>query len=140
VSKDEGQCNCPAKERKKKNLAMGCKGVPETKTDRQTDRRSQLLNSTQLNSTQLNSTQLNSTQLNSVFVGLVVLVKKISKEAWPSRFGGFNLRQNGLESRGMRILERLLWQGPAAAVNYRPVFSSERSVRNKKTRHSLKKI
>jgi hypothetical protein len=38
---DEEQSNCSAKERKKKNLAMGPKGVPDTKTDRQTDRRSQ---------------------------------------------------------------------------------------------------
>jgi hypothetical protein len=35
---DEEQRNCPAK---KKNLVMGPKGVPDTKTDRPTDRRSQ---------------------------------------------------------------------------------------------------
>jgi hypothetical protein len=39
--KDEEQSNCPAKERKNKNLVMGPKGVPNTKTDRPTDRRSQ---------------------------------------------------------------------------------------------------
>jgi hypothetical protein len=39
--------NCPAKERKKKNVAMSLKGVSDTKTDRPTDRRSQhRLNST----------------------------------------------------------------------------------------------
>jgi hypothetical protein len=46
---DEEQSNCPAKERKKKNLVMGPKGVPDTKTDRPTDRRSQH----QLNSTKI---------------------------------------------------------------------------------------
>jgi hypothetical protein len=30
----EEQSNCPAKERKEKNLVMGPKGVPDTKTDR----------------------------------------------------------------------------------------------------------
>jgi hypothetical protein len=29
---DEEQSKCPAKERKKKNLVMGPKGVPDTKT------------------------------------------------------------------------------------------------------------
>jgi hypothetical protein len=38
---DEGQSNCPGKERKKKNLVMGPKGVPDIKMDRPTDRRSQ---------------------------------------------------------------------------------------------------
>jgi hypothetical protein len=53
---DEEQSNCPAKERKKKNLFMGPKGVPASKTDRPTDRRSQH----QLNSTQaiINNTTL----------------------------------------------------------------------------------
>jgi hypothetical protein len=36
---DEEQINCPAKE--KKNLVMGPKGVPDTRMDRSTDRRSQ---------------------------------------------------------------------------------------------------
>jgi hypothetical protein len=35
------QSNCPAKEGKNKNLVMGPKGVPDTKTDSSTDRRSQ---------------------------------------------------------------------------------------------------
>jgi hypothetical protein len=35
---DEEQSNCPSKERKKKNLVMGPKGTPDTKTDRSTDR------------------------------------------------------------------------------------------------------
>jgi hypothetical protein len=47
---DEEQSNCPAKERKKKNLVMGPKEMPDGKTDRTTDRRSQH----QLNSTELN--------------------------------------------------------------------------------------
>jgi hypothetical protein len=55
-TRDEEQSNCPAKERKKKNLAMGPKGVPDTKTDRPTDRRSQ--HQHQLNSTQLNSDEM----------------------------------------------------------------------------------
>jgi hypothetical protein len=38
---DEEQSNCPAKERKKKYLVMGPKGVPDTKTDKPTDRQSQ---------------------------------------------------------------------------------------------------
>jgi hypothetical protein len=38
---DEEQKNCPAKEKKKKNLVMNPKGVTDTKTDRPTDRRSQ---------------------------------------------------------------------------------------------------
>jgi hypothetical protein len=45
---DEEQSNCPTKERKRKNLVMGPKWVPDTKTDRLTDRRSQH----QLNSTE----------------------------------------------------------------------------------------
>jgi hypothetical protein len=36
----EKQSNCPAKERKKKNLVMDPKGAPDTKTDMPTDRRS----------------------------------------------------------------------------------------------------
>jgi hypothetical protein len=38
---DEEQSNCLAKERKKKNVVMGPKGVSNTNTDRLTDRRSQ---------------------------------------------------------------------------------------------------
>jgi hypothetical protein len=46
---DEEQRNCQAKERKKENLAMGPKGVPNTKIERPTDRGShQQLNSCQL--------------------------------------------------------------------------------------------
>jgi hypothetical protein len=37
---DEEQSKCAAKERKKKNLVMGTKGVPDTKEDRLTDRQS----------------------------------------------------------------------------------------------------
>jgi hypothetical protein len=39
---EEEQSNSLTKERKKKNLVMGPKGVPNTKTDRPTDRRSQI--------------------------------------------------------------------------------------------------
>jgi hypothetical protein len=42
---NEEQSNYPTKERKKKNLVMGPKGVPDTKADRTTDRRSQQLDS-----------------------------------------------------------------------------------------------
>jgi hypothetical protein len=38
---DEEQSTCPTREKKKENLVMGPKGVPDTKTDRPTDRRSQ---------------------------------------------------------------------------------------------------
>jgi hypothetical protein len=38
---DEEKSNCLAKERKKKNLVMVPKGVPDTRTDRPTDHRSQ---------------------------------------------------------------------------------------------------
>jgi hypothetical protein len=65
VPQDEQQKNCPAKERKKKNLVMGSKGVPDIKT---TENQSQL----QLNSTQLNSTILPVARLysNEKLVGL----------------------------------------------------------------------
>jgi hypothetical protein len=42
---DEEQSNCATKERKKKNLVMGPKGVPDTKTDRPS-----VITSTQFNS------------------------------------------------------------------------------------------
>jgi hypothetical protein len=40
VPQDEEQSNFLAKGRKKKNLVMGSRGVPNTKTDRPTDRQS----------------------------------------------------------------------------------------------------
>jgi hypothetical protein len=49
-ARDEEETNCRAKERKKKNLAVGPKEVPDTKMDRPTDRRSQH----QLNSIHMN--------------------------------------------------------------------------------------
>jgi hypothetical protein len=36
---DEEQSNFPAEERERKNLGMGPKGVPDTKTDKPTSRR-----------------------------------------------------------------------------------------------------
>jgi hypothetical protein len=41
---DENKSNCPAKDRKKKNLVMGSDGVPDTKMDRPTDRSQYQLN------------------------------------------------------------------------------------------------
>jgi hypothetical protein len=38
----------------------------------------------------------------------------------------------GLESRETKIREGLSWRGPAATVNDRPVFSSERALQNNK--------
>jgi hypothetical protein len=41
LPQDEEQSSFPAKERKRKNLVMGLKGVLDTEADRPTDRRSQ---------------------------------------------------------------------------------------------------
>jgi hypothetical protein len=38
----------------------------------------------------------------------------------------------GLESRGTQTRAGLRWRGPAATVNYRPVFSPERALQNNK--------
>jgi hypothetical protein len=38
----------------------------------------------------------------------------------------------GLESRGIQTRAGLRWRGPAATVNYRPVFSSETALQNNK--------
>jgi hypothetical protein len=38
----------------------------------------------------------------------------------------------GLESRGTQTGEGLRWRGPAARVNYRPVFLSEKALQNNK--------
>jgi hypothetical protein len=62
---DEEQSNCPAKETKKNNLVMDPKGVPDTKTYRPIDRRSQH-------------------QLNSVVIESVAVLRseKLVAERW----------------------------------------------------------